>query len=262
MRAYLEIAKISFKSNLVYRIDFVASVLNAIVMIFVNIAIWRAIYEEQQELEGVQFKIVVTYIVLSFLMQTIFTMDEYFIESRIRSGLISSDMIKPISFRMHVMSYHLGSMLYKIILQLLPAFAVCMLIFNVLPPFSLTMFLYFLASAVLGYMVLYHLNFIVWLSSFWFFGTFSLITIKDAMVLIFSGALIPLWFMPQAVSEFIRYTPFDTIFSIPLRIYLGMVTEQEIVSNFIRQALWLLGLFVVSQLLWKLATKRLVIQGG
>lgn len=45
---------------------------------------------------------------------------------------------------------------------------------------------------------MYNLNFIVWISSFWFYWTFSLVTIKDAAVMILSGALLPLWFMPQA----------------------------------------------------------------
>lgn len=48
MRAYVEFAKKTFQNNIAYRADYVAGVINAIVMIFVNICIWKAIYEDEQ----------------------------------------------------------------------------------------------------------------------------------------------------------------------------------------------------------------------
>ena len=102
MRKYLEIAKKSFQNNIVYRVDYFAGVINTLFMIFVNIAIWKAIYEEEEVLGGVQFKVVMTYIILGFLMQSIFMMEEYLIEGKVTSGLISSDLLKPISFRLNI----------------------------------------------------------------------------------------------------------------------------------------------------------------
>ncbi|HEY0828009.1 MAG TPA: ABC-2 family transporter protein [Bacilli bacterium] len=262
MRVYLEFAKKSFQNNMVYRMDYFAGVINAIVMIFVNISIWKAIYEEEEILEGVQFKILATYIVLSFLMQIVYMMDEYFIEAKVRSGLISSDLLKPIYFRLYVFSYHAGTMIFKLVMQFAPAIILSIFLFKLLPPFSTVMMVCFLLSAALGYLVLYNLNFIVWISSFWFYWTFSLVTIKDAAVMIFSGALIPLWFMPQGLVNFIKLTPFDSIFYTPIRIYLGMVPADEMVSSIIRQVVWVIVLFGIGQVLWKLGTKKLVVQGG
>ncbi|TXK77424.1 ABC-2 family transporter protein [Paenibacillus sp. N3.4] len=262
MRVYLEFAKKSFQNNIVYRMDYLAGVVNAIVMIFVNISIWKAIYEEEESLEGVQFKMLVTYIVLSFLMQVVYMMDEYIIESKVRSGLISSDLLKPINFRLYLLSHHLGTTVFRLLMQLLPAIIVSIFLFKLLMPFSTIMFVYFILSALLGYLVLYNLNFIVWVSSFWFYWTFSLVTIKDAAVMIFSGALIPLWFLPQGIVDFIKLTPFDSIFYTPIRVYLGMIPQEEIWSSLMRQAFWIVILFVIGQLLWKAAAKKLVIQGG
>jgi ABC-2 type transport system permease protein len=262
MRVYLEFAKKSFQNNIVYRADYVAGVINAIVMIFVNISIWKAIYEEEESLEGVQFKILATYIVLSFLLQCVYVMDEYFIESKVRSGLISSDLLKPINFRLYVFSYNIGTMLFRLLMQLTPALIISIFLFKLLPPFSNMMLFYFIVSTILGYLVLYHLNLLVWLSSFWFYWTFSLVTIKDAAVMIFSGALIPLWFMPQGVVDFIKLTPFDSIFYTPIRIYLGQIPEAEIHSSLLRQVIWVVILFGIGQLIWKAATKKLVVQGG
>ncbi|MEW9700446.1 ABC transporter permease [Paenibacillus sp. SI8] len=262
MRVYLEFAKKSFQNNIVYRMDYFAGVLNALVMIFVNISIWKAIYEEEESLEGVQFKMLVTYIVLSFLMQVVYSMDEYVIESKVRSGLISTDLLKPINFRLYLLSHHVGTMVFRLVMQMTPAILVSIFLFKLLPPFSVSMFGYYVLSSLLGFLVLYNLNFIVWVSSFWFYWTFSLVTIKDAAVMIFSGALIPLWFLPQPIVDFIKLTPFDSIFYTPIRVYLGMIPQEEIWASLMRQSIWIVVLFVLGQLLWRAAAKKLVVQGG
>jgi ABC-2 type transport system permease protein len=262
IRTYLEIAKKAFQNNLAYRIDYLAGLINTIVMIFVNIAIWKAIYEEEEVLGGVQLKIIITYIILGFLMQCIFAMDDYFIENKVRTGLISSDLLKPISFRVYIFFYHLGSSFFKITLQLAPALIVSLLLFDLLPAFSFKMGVLFAVSCILGYLVLYSLNFLVWISSFWFYWTFSLVTIKDALITVLSGALVPLWFMPQWLYDFIKMTPFDSIYYIPISIYLGQIPTNEIVFNILKQVLWIGILTVIGQLLWKAATKKLVVQGG
>lgn len=261
-RPYLTLAKKSFQNNLVYRVDYVAGVINAIVMIFVNLSIWKAIYEEEEALVGVQFKLLATYIVLSFLMQVIFAMDDYFVENKVRSGLISTDLLKPIGFRRYVFAYQAGNLAFRLSIQVLPALLLSIFLFHVLPPFSAQTFVLFVASAILGYLVLYQLNFLVWLSSFWFYWTFSLVTIKDAVVMILSGALIPLWFMPPWLSNFIKLTPFDSIFYTPIQIYLGMIPAEEIASSLIRQSLWVIVLYAAGHVLWKAASRKLVVQGG
>lgn len=262
MRAYVEFAKKAFQNNITYRADYVAGVINAIIMIFVNICIWKAIYEDEQAVDGVQFKMLITYIVLAFLMQCIYAMDEYRIENKVRSGSIGLDLLKPINFGGYIFSYNLGILIFRVVMQLTPALIVSVILFRMLPPFSLTMFACFLLSMILGYLVLYCLNFIVWISSFWFYWTFSLVTIKDAAVMILSGALLPLWFMPQAMIDFINLTPFASIYYVPITIYLGQMPMEDILLALVKQVVWALGLFIAGRLLWRSALKKLVVQGG
>ncbi len=262
MRVYVEFAKKAFQNNITYRADYIAGVINAIVMIFVNISIWKAIYEDEQTVEGVQFKILITYVVLAFLMQCIYGMEEYFIETKVRSGSISLDLLKPISFSGYIFSYNVGILVFRVLMQLIPALLVSIILFGMLPPFNLTMLAYFFLSLVLGYLVLYNLNFIVWISSFWFYWSFSLVTIKDTAVMILSGALLPLWFMPQAMVDFINLTPFASIYYVPISIYLGQVPPDEIIIVLVKQVIWAGLLFVIGKLLWSTALKKLVVQGG
>jgi ABC-2 type transport system permease protein len=262
IRAYLEIAKKAFQNSLAYRVEYFAGLINTLILIFVNVAIWKAIYGEDGSYDGVQLQIVLTYIILGFLMQSIFSMDEYFIATKVNNGLISSDLLKPISFRLMVFSYNFGLAVFKILMNLLPAVIISVIFFRLLPPFSPVMGICFLISLALGYLVLYCLNFIVWLSAFSFYGTFSLVTIKDAIVVIMSGALIPLWFMPQWLYDFIKLTPFDSIYYIPISIYLGQIPSNEIIYSIIKQLFWIVLLIGIGHIIWKFASKKLVVQGG
>ena len=262
IRPYLEFIKKSFRNNTVYKVDYFAGIINTIIIIFVNINIWKAIYNGGDVIEGKQFKTIATYLVLGFLMQCVFMMDEYLIESKVKSGLISSDLLKPISFRFYIFSCNIGTLVFRLVMQLIPALIISVLIFGLQPPFSAAMGVCFAISVILGYLVLYLLNFIVWISSFWFYYTFSLITIKDAAIMIFSGALVPLWFMPEGLREIIRFTPFESIYFIPISIYLGQTPKNEIIVSIVTQLIWIAILFGIGHVLWKAANKKLVVQGG
>lgn len=262
MKTYMQFVKKSFQNNIVYKLDYYVGVVNTILIIFANLAIWKAIYEEEATSEVLEFRIMATYIVLAFLMQCIYVMDEYLIESKVRSGLISTDLIKPLSFRLSILSYNAGTLVFRMMMQLTPALILSIILFKPLPPFTFSMFILFLVSALLGYLVLYNLNFIVWISSFWFYRTFSLVTIKDALIMILSGAILPIWFMPQWLQDLISKTPFDSIYYIPISIYLGQVPSDEIIATILKQVIWVIILFITGQLVWTNAKRKLVVQGG
>lgn len=109
---------------------------------------------------------------------------------------------------------------------------------------------------------MYCLNYIIWLCSFWIYRIFSLVTIKDTLLLILSGAVFPIWMFPDKIQEIIRFTPFEAILYIPITIYLGQTPVDEILTNLFKQVIWLVILFIFGQLLWKKAKKNFVVQGG
>jgi len=259
--AYIEYAKRAFNKSLIYRVDSLAGIISTVVIIFVNISIWRAIYNEEEILAGTQLKLTITYIALSFLIQSIFAMDDTFVAQRVGSGEIATDFLKPVNFRLFVLSCNLGELCFKII-QMIPALIICIFVFNLLPPFSFSSAVYFILSLILSYFLLYYLNFIVWISSFWFYQIYSLSMIKEALVLILSGAFIPLWFMPAWLFRYVNLLPFASIYYSPISTYLGRLDGSEILFSFARQLIWIIVFWGIGRLLWAKAVKKLVIQGG
>ena len=80
--------------------------------------------------------------------------------------------------------------------------------------------------------------------------------------MILSGALIPLWFLPSALVDIVELTPFSSIFYTPIQIYLGMIPRDDMLLSMLRQAAWIVILYGIGHLLWKRATRKLVVQGG
>ena len=77
-----------------------------------------------------------------------------------------------------------------------------------------------------------------------------------------TGALIPLWFMPDAPRTVIQLLPFQAIAFIPVSIYVGEPATGSIGTALLLQAMWIGILILVIRWIWGRAFKHTVIQGG
>ena len=71
-----------------------------------------------------------------------------------------------------------------------------------------------------------------------------------------------MWFMPEIVRKIIVFTPFESIYFTPIRIYLGEITGMVILPKLALQLMWIGILGVVASILWNKGVKKLVVQGG
>jgi len=262
MRAYVEFAKKAFQNNMVYRVDYVIGVLNTVISIFVYVAVWKAIYGSRVEIEGISFNLVATNFILGLAISNLFNFDDTMISSKVIDGTIATDLLKPISFNGYMLFYNIGNVCFRTIIQFMPALILAIIFIGIVPPYSIILFLFFLFSVFLSFLLLYHLSYIVSILSFWFYNVWSISTIKGVLISLLSGTLMPMWFMPQGLVNFIKMTPFDSLFFIPISIYLGRINSSGLIWGIAKQIIWITILFIISQILWKAAVKRLVVEGG
>jgi ABC-2 type transport system permease protein len=262
MRVYVEFVRRVFRRNAAYKVQYFMGLFNALLGLFIGVAIWRAAYGGSDMIEGISKQQMVTYAVLGVLMRTMLTMNEYLIDSKIRTGEIAVDLLKPYKFLGYVLSVIIGDMLFNLWTKVLPVLIVSILIFHLALPADPAAAMLFLLSLLLGFLVLYGFNLIFWLSAFWVHQTWSIMTIKNAVILLVSGATIPLWFMPHALATAFAYLPFKDIYFTPLAIYLGQVQGDSILMAFVAQLCWIIVLHGFAMLLWNRAQTKLVIQGG
>lgn len=253
---------ISFRNNSIYKMEYYAGIFNIVIIIMINIFLWQALYKSQNIEGTIQHRMMLTYIVLSIIFQSFFVLNESFIESKIRDGTIIHYLLKPMSFRLYAFFSNLGTLIFNFIFLFIPALIIVLFAIKILPPDSWINTVWFALSAFLGYLVLFNFSFIFWSLAMDFITSFGFIMLKGAVVAFLSGAILPLWFMPDQLAAVVKLLPFQTIYYFPLSIYLGLISENEIYVGIGLQILWI-GLFaLVGHLTWKINLKKIVVQGG
>lgn len=262
MNAYVHFAKKSFRRKAVYRLEYFLGLFNAVLTLFIGAAIWSALYQSGDAINGIEKHQMITYAVLGMIMRTMLSMNEFLIEGKIRSGEIASDLLKPLHFPKYLFAIVLGEVGFNLWTKVLPVVVVAVFAFRLDPPASAEMAMLFAVSLVLSYLTLYCLNFIFWMMSFWIHHTWSMITIKNALLLLLSGATIPLWFFPSPIESVLRILPFRHIYFTPLNMYLGQSSTGEALMMIMQEVLWIIVLYLLGRILWIRAQRKLTIQGG
>lgn len=97
---------------------------------------------------------------------------------------------------------------------------------------------------------------------FFIINVWSIATIKKVFINLLAGAFLPIWFFPDWLRAIVAFTPFESIYFLPVQNYLGNLSLGEIAIGFTKQIIWLIILFVIGNLLYRKGKKRLIIQGG
>ena len=259
---YFAFAKKSFLGRSAYRFDHFMGILNTILRIFIFWEIYRALYGGRAEVDGITLTMVGTNFILSLGLTSVFFVNDYYLPDRIRDGSIATEMLLPVSFHGRMLADNLGNAMFQLLFHFVPAVAVSVIFIGIAAPAGFAMLILFFLSALFGYGVLWTISFAFQMLSFWLINVWSIMTIKNVFINVLSGSMIPLWFMPDWMSGVIRFTPFSSIYFMPVQIYLGQLSLSEILQGLLIQLFWIVLLFSAGMFLWKKGQKKLVVQGG
>lgn len=262
MRTYVEFALKKFQNKMAYRLEFFMGIINTVITIVVYLCIYKALYGDMREVDGITFSMVATHFVISLGLSGAFEYNEMFLQDKVHDGSITNEFLKPVNFIFRLMAENIGEGLFKVIFNFLPAVVITMFYVKLSPPASAINMVVMLISVILGYLILWLIGFIVQTWSFWLFSVWGIMTIKNVIVKILSGTLLPLWFMPETVRKVISFTPFESIYFTPIQIYLGEIGGMELVQKMFIQVAWIGILGIIAGAFWKKGTKKLVVQGG
>ncbi len=191
-----------------------------------------------------------------------FSLDDFVVQRKLWDGSISTELLKPIDFRNSILAFNLGNIQFKLLTNFLPCVIITALFIGILPPSSIMSVVYCTISVILGFAILWGMSSIVQMTAFWILNVWSVSTLKNLLINVLAGASLPLWFMPGFLQSLIRYTPFDSIYFAPVKIYLGLMNTNEILLCYGKQIIWFVILIVLSTIMWEKGKKRIIIQGG
>lgn len=262
MRTYAEFAIKSFQNKTHYRMDAFMGIVGTIFSYIVYISIYKALYGFNTEVDGISFSMVATSFIISLGLSQSFSFNEMFLPDKIAWGNISNELLRPVNFKLRLLSENIGESLFKLAFNFLPSVIFAVIFTGIEPPANALYLILTIFSVIFGYLILWEISFIIQTWCFWLFSVWGIITIKNVFVNILSGILLPMWFMPSFLRNIIYFTPFYYIYFTPLQIYLGTIKNTDIISAFIMQIIWAIVLWIIGDIFWRRGTKKLVVQGG
>ena len=250
------------KQFMAYQLWFwIGLVLNVISMAIL-VFFWRAIYANTGTISGLVQNQTINYILLAFIFSPLTHTDLIWdFGSNLREGTIIHHLLRPISFQGMNYAQSLGTLVTSLILQI-PMVVVAVLLFGLHFPTDLYTWLAFILSALLGFTVIF---FFYWfLACFTFYTTeiWGLGVMIEGMNFFLSGALVPLIMMPEWVRNIVLGIPFAQALAVPVSLLTGITPLSDAPRVWFIQIMWILGMWILSTLFFRVAVRKITVQGG
>ena len=262
MKLYFEFFKKAFQEQYAYRFNLIVSVIGSFLTLWMQIFIWRALFDGN-EANVMDIKQMLTYTIVSSLIMTLTSSTvAHKLGEKVQTGDIMIDFLRPINLKTLFFANELGWNLFRVLFIAMPGTVLTGLIVGFDFPTELETILAFLISLILGLFLAFYFHYLVGLSAFWLESTWYIPFFTGAFIQLFAGAAIPLWFYPEWLYQLTNWMPFRFIFFEPISIFLNQRNASEILVILITQLVWLLILWIFERLVWKNVNAKLVMNGG
>ncbi|GGG65186.1 ABC transporter permease [Paenibacillus radicis (ex Gao et al. 2016)] len=264
LQAYWYITKMRMLTNLAYRFEVFTSVGTNLIIMLASVFLWQTAYGGGiGQVQSLSLQDLTTYTILSIILSSMFVCDvQDTIYYKIREGQIVTDFYRPIPLLACYLADDIGGSLSSLANKALPLIVFASLFFGIPWPSSFLNFLLFIPSCLLSYGILWLLSALVGLIAFWVMELGNMGMVKDSIVRVLSGSIVPLWFFPESVQTVSKFLPFQYTYQTPLGIYIGNVGTKEALAALAVQAVWIIILFLLLAAGWKRTKKKTLIQGG
>ena len=261
MKKFWEIVKINYKSMIQYKWTFAMSLFAQPFVMIVNYLVFHAIYSYSQgeQIKGYDMEQMVWFYTANLLVNSfVWNNAVGEISYKIRSGDLSNDLLRPMSFFTYGLSSMVASRMIAILMDFLPGMVIYSLI---LPPGFMTpaSMLRFLILMIPTFFLSYLLSFLVGLCAMVIKNDTSLQAISGVLIAFAGGSLLPMEFYPGWLEALMDFLPYKYVYYYPIQIFLnkcgGNIWEMwgRILCV---QVIWILGLYLLYRLAWGRAVKR------
>ena len=263
MRKYLDLSLIGIKEHTSYLNSVWANFLSKVVYLYMQFALWNALFSSNK---GKNIPLsqddTIRYIIIATIISTFMECDVInWINQQIGSGDVANHLIRPVDYKAMIFSKHLGASTVRLVLYAIPL-GLAVTIFYDKPLICRGQLMYGIISVLLAYMIQFLYSLIIGLMAFWLIFTWPLNMLLAAIYKLLSGSWIPLAMFPDLLSKINMFLPFRAIYAIPVTIITTYMDRADIMSSILVQLIWLIILFLLSELTWMVGKNKLIVQGG
>ncbi len=267
MKKYFSFFRLRFFMGLQYRTAAAAGIVTQFFWGAMEILVYRAFYEADAAVFPMSFEAVVTYIWLQQAFLAVFGawIMEGEIFDAIRNGNIAYELCRPVSIYQMWFSRSLANRTSKALLRCIPILVVASLLpspYGLRLPASPLHAGVFLLTLVLGLLVIVAFTMLVYITTFYTLSPEGVRIFCVSAVEFFAGAVIPLPFFPEKIRYILELLPFAAMQNVPLRIYSGSMSGDEMLRAVCLQVFWLAAMVAAGRSLCRRAERKVTVQGG
>jgi len=263
MKKYIDYIIIGAKEHLAYPSAIWAQFFSKIMYLYLQLSIWSALFSSHSQInlllnqENTLKYMIVATIMSAFIECNVIE----WINIQIQTGDIAMELIRPIDFKKMIFSRHLGNSIVKIAFYCIPLIVIEIVVMR-RPLLCYAQILYGLFSIILAYCIQFLYSLIIGLLAFWLIVTWPLNMLLGAIYKLLSGAWIPITMFPDLLYKINLFLPFRAIYAIPVTIMTIQMENKTIMESIIIQLIWVICLYAITEIVWKVGKRKVIIQGG
>ncbi len=265
LKKYLSFTRAGIVEEMQFRASFIIMVVGNLLYLIVVYFLWKAIYASSgtDVVNGMTFSDTLIYLVLASALFNFLDLYTVWQMGRdIQSGKIVLDLLKPMEYRKYLFWSYSGSFVTHFFLTFLPTFIVVSVVTHGAIPLGINLLL-FMISVVMAISINYSIDFFVGTICLYTQSIWGINIMKQVIVLLLSGATIPIAFFPEPLKSIVYYLPFQSIYNAPLSIMLdGNLKLSTTAVTLGTQLFWCIAMLVISKLFWKVSVKQITVNGG
>ncbi len=256
---YYEIWKINLVNNLMYMADFVSFAVFILIILFIFVQLWQAIYATKPLIEGFTMPMMIWYLLMT---ESIVTSQSIIkeISKEIKSGDIAYTLNKPYN----IIGYHFAKSLSQFMIGFTITFSIgLILVYSLVGGINISLVsLPFIALAVIfAFSINFLLSAALGLTSFWLEETSGIRFLYEKSVFTIGGMLAPLEIFPRWLSTISAKLPFSYIAYHPAKLFV-MFSKEAFIKTVIGQIVYIAGAVIVVAIIYKIAIRKVNIHGG
>lgn len=267
MKKYLSFFQLRFSMGLQYRAAALAGIVTQFAWGFMEILVFRAFYAGEPEGFPMTFAATTSYIWMQQAFLAFFApwLLEHELFESIMNGSIAYELCRPVRIYDMWLSRGVANRLSRAVLRCFPILIVAAFVpapYGLCAPASLMHFLLFVWTLLVGLLVTAAFCMLLYGLCFFTMSPMGLRIVFTSGVELLAGAVIPLPFFPTGIQKVLELLPFAAMQNVPLRIYSGSLTGDEMLRAVLLQMFWLVALVMFGRKLFATAEQKVTVQGG
>jgi ABC-2 type transport system permease protein len=249
---YVQQFKTTFASMLQYRASLFIWMIGQVLEPLIYLVIWTTVSAGRGGSVGGYTvpEFAAYYIVFMLVNQVTFTWIMYEYEYRIREGLLSPALLRPVHPIHADISDNVSSKLVTLPVMLAIAAALA-LFFHPAASLQVWSALLFIPAIVLAFLVRFLVEWALAQAAFWTTRVSAINQVYFVLLLFLSGQIAPLTLFARPIQILAAILPFRWMIGFPVELILGRLTMMEAVTGLLAQAAWLLLSLGLVRLVWR-----------